>query len=233
MNAGVRVLTGAFRPLENGEVHLWKCPLDSPGSAEDFLSDEEIRRKERFGLPILRTHFANARNGLRLLAGRYLAKDPRDLRFSYAEHGKPLLEGEALHFNLSHSGGLMVAAFTFAGPLGVDIEQQAPRVHVRDIARRYFSDAECREMGEGDETEFLRNFFRLWTAKEAVMKATALGFALGLSKIRIGLDPLRVVALDWEGPGAWELHGFRPAEDYCGTLACSPGLRVACFAAES
>lgn len=180
-------------------------------------------------MPVLRTRYAIARGALRVLAGRYLEEKPGTLPFIYGEHGKPALKNRPLHFNLSHSGDLMVAAFTLDGPLGLDIEQISPRLHARDIARRYFSERERGEMETSDDKRYLRRFFRLWTAKEALMKATSLGFALELSKIEVGLDPLRVVSLDWDGPGDWTLHRVDPAEDFAGTLACRPGGEVARF----
>lgn len=223
-----------FRPLQPGEIHLWVCPLDQ-GNVADFhphLSADEIARMERFKMPVLRTRHAIARGTLRLLAGRYLHVEPATLTFAYGEHGKPILENRPLHFNLSHSADLMAVAFTLDGPLGLDIEHISPRLHARDIATRYFSARECREIETADEAAYLRGFFRLWTAKEALMKATALGFALELSKIEVGLDPLRVVSLEWDGPSDWALHRVDPAEDFAGTLAARPGGRVERFVFE-
>ncbi len=44
-----------------------------------------------------------------------------------------------------------------------------------------------------------RAFFQFWTAKEAVLKATALGLSLELSKLEIGLSPLRILAMEDAG----------------------------------
>lgn len=210
-------------PLHPGEIHLWHGSLDraelSPFLA--CLSPDETARMERFKMPFLRTRFAVARGTLRILAGKYLGVAPDELTFRYGEQGKPELEG--LHFNISHSGDRLAAAFTIDAPLGLDIEEHSPRLHARDIAGRYFSPGEREKLETSDDEEFLRRFYRLWTAKEAVMKATALGFALELSKIEIGLDPLRLVSLEWDGPCDWALHDVAPAEDCAGTLACRPG----------
>lgn len=222
---------GKFRPLRQGEIHVWRCPLDrfDPASFRPHLSGDETARMERYKLPCLRTRYAIARGALRMLAGRYLDEKAAALIFTYGEQGKPALENRPLHFNLSHSDDLMAVAFTLDGPLGLDIEHISPRLHARDIANRYFSERECAEMETGDDGEYLRRFFRFWTAKEALMKATSLGFALELSKIEVGLDPLRVVSLDWDGPDDWTLHRVEPAPDFAGTLACRPGGRLERF----
>ncbi len=223
--------TAEFRPLQPGEIHLWRCPLNEtdPADFHTYLSPDERARMDRFKMPVLRTRYAIARGALRVLAGRYLNEEPRALTFTYGVHGKPALENRPLHFNLSHSGDLMAVAFTLDGPLGLDIEHISPRLHARDIAGRYFSERERGEIEADDEAAYLRGFFRLWTAKEALMKVTALGFALELSKIDVGLDPLRVVSLDWDGPKDWTLHQVDPAEDFAGTLAARPGGCVEWF----
>ena len=57
-----------------------------------------------------RTLWIRSRGVLRALLGRYLERDPRELRFVLGPHGKPALgregmdAGEDLRFNLSHSG---------------------------------------------------------------------------------------------------------------------------------
>lgn len=216
-------------PLQAGQVDLWRCRLDraEQDTFRQVLSADEMRRRERFKMPHLQTRFTVARGALRILAGRYLDKPPESLRFLYGAQGKPLLDG--LHFNLSHSGDLMTAAFSVDGPLGIDIEEITPRLYIRDIASRYFSKRECGELETPDDTEFLHRFYRLWTAKEAVMKATALGFALELSKIEVGLFPLRLITL--EGGDAWTLREAAPAPEFAGTLACRADAEIRWFTA--
>jgi Phosphopantetheinyl transferase len=215
--------------LPSGEVHVWIRTLDdvSPEDCRQWLAPDERARMERFKVPLLQTRFAVARGTLRFLAGHYLGVSPESLVFRYGAQGKPELDG--LHFNLSHSGRRMAVAFAVDGPLGLDIEEISPRLRARDIAERYFSARERTMLDTGSEEEYLRRFYRLWTAKEAVMKATGLGFALPLANIEIGLDPLRLVSLRWEGPCDWDLQEVAPGADCAGTLACRPGSVVKRF----
>jgi 4'-phosphopantetheinyl transferase len=226
LSASISIEAAPLPPLSPGEVHLWRQTLDEtdPVPYQGWLSPDEVARMARFKMPFLRTRFAVARGTLRCLAGRYLEVSPEKLTFRYGAHGKPELDG--LHFNISHSGGRLAVAFGCDGPLGLDIEQISPRLHARDIAGRYFSAREREELDTADDAEYLRRFYRLWTAKEAVMKATALGFALELANIEIGLNPLRLVSLNWDGPRDWELRDVAPGEDCAGTLACRPGCTV-------
>jgi 4'-phosphopantetheinyl transferase len=116
----------------------------------------------------------------------------------------------------------MVAVFCLNSPIGVDIEKRDPRFRAMEIAERFFCDSEREQIAKVDGCARLEAFFQIWTAKEAILKATGRGLALELTKVEVALAPLRVVALD-QGEKIhdenWHLVELRPAEEYCGTLA--------------
>lgn len=86
------------------------------------------------------------------------------------EYKKPFLQEENIYFNLSHSGELVLLA-TDTQKLGIDIEKikEAPL----GVSKKCFTD---------DELSWLYNkraneaFYKIWTAKESVMKAFGKGF---------------------------------------------------------
>lgn len=214
--------------LADGEVHVWRFGLKVSDPAlrrfREMLCETEIVRADHFRFSDLRRRFVAARGALRSILAGYLSIDPRQLTFSYGPHGKPSVRNspDSIQFNLSHSNDLMVAAVCRRGFIGVDIEKENPEFPTREIAGRYFCEREKNEIARADDRTGLRAFFQLWTAKEAVTKATALGLSLELSKVEIGLDPLRVLALEAPaGPAVpnWRLYSFRPGEGYRGTLA--------------
>ena len=82
------------------------------------------------------------------------------------------LPGLGLHASITHSGEIVGVALSAAGPLGLDVEQ----VRERDI-----SDLTRRVLGSGERSENPEDFFRYWTRKEAVVKATRDGIGVGLS----------------------------------------------------
>ncbi len=96
------------------------------------------------------------------------------------EQGKPEVKG--LHFNLSHSGDLVVCA---VGDklVGCDVELQ--REVPRSLAERFFCEREkeylSRFIGEG----YMQEFFRLWTAKESYVKMTGEGMSLAFDAFEI------------------------------------------------
>lgn len=213
--------------LPEREVHVWRFGLNVSDLAlrrfRGLLCEAEIVRAERFRLPELRRRFLAARGALRSILAGYLSMDPRQLTFSYGPYGKPSVRTpNEIQFNLSHSNDLMVLAVCGRGFVGVDIEKEDPHFPAKEIAARYFCEREKNEIARADDKTALATFFQLWTAKEAVTKATALGLSLELSKVEIGLDPLRVLSLEAPPSAAgvdWRLLSFCPAEGYRGTLA--------------
>ena len=90
--------------------------------------------------------------------------------------------------------------------MGVDVEPVDRRAPL-DIADRYFAPDERAWLFARPEAERPRGFFRLWTMKEAFIKATGKGISQGLQSFAIGFDPLGVSFPDpaREEPGPWRL----------------------------
>jgi len=105
--------------------------------------------------------------------------------------GKPRLEGA--HFNLSHSGQ-WVALAVGDSPVGVDVECLREGRPIERLARRYFTEEECRRAGDSQE-----GFLRIWTAKESRLKYLGVG-------LREALDSFSVLEAEdirtWRIPGA-------------------------------
>lgn len=92
--------------------------------------------------------------------------------------GKPYLPGGPC-FNLSHSGSKVVLAAD-ERDVGIDIEQILPPSDT--VARRVFTPREYSWLKLQDCDAA---FFRLWTGKEAIMKALGLGFQLPPERFEI------------------------------------------------
>lgn len=88
----------------------------------------------------------------------------QDLEWKYNEHGKPYLEGGP-YFSISHcKAGIAVAIDD--QPIGIDIE--TIRHANEDLVERTMNEKE--RLGMDDRT-----FTRLWTQKEAIVKAEGTG----------------------------------------------------------
>ena len=215
--------------LDEGAVHGWRCDLDTPdevvADARRVLSADELKRADRFYRVEHRNRFAVARGTLRALLGRYLDVVARSVEFEYGDKGKPSLVGgfPKLEFNVSHSGGKALYAFTFLAPIGVDIEAARPGLEAEKIARRFFSEAESRELMSLPEDAREAGFYNCWTRKEAYIKAQGDGFSLSLKRFEVTLKPgdaPRFLRIDGEEDlSRWTLATLDPGEGYTGAIA--------------
>jgi 4'-phosphopantetheinyl transferase len=93
--------------------------------------------------------------------------------------GRPSLSGCAADCSVSHSGGLVVAAASVPGRVGVDVEVLAPLpLEALDAA---FGPGEMDDiLSAGDQT---RRALEIWTGKEATLKADGRGMSLEPARI--------------------------------------------------
>lgn len=137
-----------------------------------------------------RAGFVTARGLLRTLIARYLNEEPRLLRFRYGPHGKPALEagsGESsLRFNISHSHGLCLFAFSLERDVGIDVEHIRP-FHPDDenIVRSFFSAGEAAALDALPSHLRQKTFFSFWSRKEAYLKAGGFGAAKELNSFDV------------------------------------------------
>jgi 4'-phosphopantetheinyl transferase len=168
-------------------VHVWLVDPDRASGERcrqlhALLSPDERERMERLYLARDRTTFVVAHGVLRALIGRYSFWPPADVVFETGPFGRPELPGGQLRFNISHTRGLVALAFALDAPCGVDVEEIRDDVDVELLIPTVCSDEECAALpvsGAARRTEF----FRLWSAKEAVLKGAGAGLAEGLTSL--------------------------------------------------
>jgi 4'-phosphopantetheinyl transferase len=179
--------------LAADEVHVWVANLDGYAAADLklLLARDELSRAARFHFDKDRNHFIVARAWLRKLLGAYTGVGAGELRFAYGEKGKPSLgdQRDALNFNLAHSHGMAIYAFSRARELGVDLEFIREDLSDEKIAERFFSRRELDDL-KGLPVELRRQgFFDCWTRKEAYIKARGEGLSMPLDEFDVSLTP--------------------------------------------
>ena len=213
--------------IQGAEIHLWrvslKQPIASVNSLALLLSPDEHQRADRFRRPEDRQHFIVGRAMLRQILGSYLAIAPNALQFGYEPRGKPFLANAPdLHFNLSHSHGLALYAIGRDRRIGVDLECLSRTLSdVEPLAQRFFSAKEYDHLMAQPVEQRRSAFLRLWTCKEAILKAIGTGLS-ELEQIEIPQS----VAPEFQmttGVGNaiahWSMLQFTPDPDYVGALA--------------
>ncbi len=225
------------RPPDNlsmaeNEVHIWRAALDVSAHVLDdmrrLLSQDEIGRAERFYFEKDRNHFIMARGLLRTLLGRYLHVEPAYVHFGYNAYGKPFVELPAngphmLNFNLSHSRGLALYAFTYTRHVGIDVEYMRS-VDYEQIAQHFFSPYEHAILCSLPAAARREAFFHCWTRKEAYIKARGEGLSMPLDVFDVSLKPGEPATLlscrqDPQEPARWSLQALAPAALYAGAIA--------------
>lgn len=164
-----------------------------------------------------------------MLISRYLEMFPAEIQFSYAVNGKPQLatsnaQTECLHFNLAHSGGIALYAFTRVGEVGVDVELIRPDFTTNEIAQRFFSPTEVACLNELPAELRPEAFFNCWTRKEAFIKAIGIGLSLPLNEFDVTLSPdkpAKLLRTRWDESEAsrWSLKEIDVGSDYAAALA--------------
>ncbi len=218
--------------LNTDEIHVWRVSLNmQPETIERLsrlLASDERVKAERFRFARDRNQFIIGRGLLRVLLGRYLACEPRDVRFCYSSYGKPSLDAplaaSGLQFNLSHSHQLALLAFTYARNIGVDIEYMRSDVEFEQLAERFFAPDECAVLQTLPPAQRQEAFYNCWTRKEAYIKARGEGLSIPLESFTVSLRPGEPAALlrSREHPSdvpRWSLRALAPGEQYAAALA--------------
>jgi len=209
-SVGIKNLPLHSFSLNADEVHLWQAGLDDQlaQSFELILSPDEILRANRFHFARDRNHYIVARGLLRNLLAGYLGVGGAELQFLYAEKGKPFLDENqhgAINFNLAHSHGKAIYAFSKRRELGVDLEFIRDDLADEQIAGRFFSPAEIKALHVVPAEMRKHAFFNCWTRKEAYIKARGEGLSMPLDEFDVSLTPGEPAALLMNHKDAWEV----------------------------
>ena len=216
--------------LNPDEIHVWQASLELSDSQTaallETLSPDEKMRSERYISGEAKNRFIAARGVLRNLLSRYLTKRAADIRIAYNENGRPVHaasgEKDQVIFNISHSGGKALFAFSAGIPLGIDLEIIRSDLDFVGIADRFFAPGEASALASLPEAARKDAFFLCWTRKEAFVKARGSGLHLNLNQVEVSLrpgEPPVIVRADEETSdlSGWSLHdidagnGFKAA----------------------
>jgi 4'-phosphopantetheinyl transferase len=169
---------------------------------------------------------------LRPLLAAYVGCRADELTLTRSEHGKPRLAvPPKLEFNLSHTRGGALVGISREQALGVDIETRRRSRPVLELAGRYFADSEARALSRVAAPHRQLAFLRLWSCKEAVVKALGRGIGFGLARVAFTLDVggepkhLNVIDASAGSIAEWQIVGLAPTPEHVGALAWRGPIR--------
>lgn len=146
---------------------------------------------------------------LLLLKGIQILKYPISSlkHLKYSSLNRPYFEGGP-NFNISHSGNYILCAISGNSVIGIDIEEVKP-IDIHEF-KREFAIEEIKGMMTAKDT--LHSFYRLWTQKEAFLKAIGKGLYVELNKVHI-LNH----TIEWED-NSWFLQDLNIADGYLASV---------------
>ena len=173
--------------ISHNTIDLWLGNLNSLNlehQNHNLLLDsiEQAKAKNR-GTPLLKQQYIQVHVALRLILATYVNQPPEKVKIKKQPYGKPYLtDYPELVFNLSHSGDTLIIALSTKGQMGVDIEFCKPRNNLAKLVSKCFAKEEALYWHNLPEQLKTSSFYDFWTKKEAFVKATGRGIALGLDR---------------------------------------------------
>ena len=196
-------------------------------SPETFLTLEEQAYVQSLKSPKRISEFMQTRYFLKKTLAVEVNLPLVQIQFILKGEGKPVLADEASEwdFNLSHSHDLFAIVWSQKGEVGIDIERIRESSHLVTLARRFFSPAEANLIAE--EKDLLKQshlFTRIWSAKEALVKAVGSGVFKSSGGIELDtLGKIQKLPEDFGDLKRWDLQFIETIPDYiCGVAFRSP-----------
>jgi 4'-phosphopantetheinyl transferase len=161
-----------------------------------LLDNDELVRAGHFVFERHQRQYIAAHALKRLMLTAVGGLAPQAWTFETAASGKPRVgPAGGPHFNLSHCDGLVACAASNELELGIDVEpldREAPL----EIAKGHFTPMEQGWIAATPRPEQGVAFWRVWTLKEAFIKATGRGLGQPLQGFSVAFEPLRVIFHD-------------------------------------
>jgi 4'-phosphopantetheinyl transferase len=193
---------------ESPACEVWRLSL-RPGEVIKapvwaVLSRQEQAQADRFRLAEDRVAYVAAHALLRLRLGEVVGRPVEALHFESGSFGKPALQGPGPQFNLSHCRSMVCIAVSAQGAVGVDVEplDRGDELDLVALARDVLTLAEQAQLAVAGGP-MAWTFMRLWTLKEAVVKACGEGLSRDLQSFGIELHE--------EAPILWRVSSPSPS----------------------
>jgi len=205
---------------------VFSASLDQENSYHfrELLSEAERVRSLRLQSKQIADKQIICRGILRVLLGSYLNVKPESLVFSTSKYGKPYLSNHndsQFSFNISHSGNLALFAIGNGIQIGIDVERIEENTDIKTISQLVFSPEELTTLKLSQNPT--RDFYLLWTSKEAILKATGWGFSYPSNKFSVvltkGIPSFSKIPAELTGGLNCTLTSFSPISGYLAATA--------------
>jgi 4'-phosphopantetheinyl transferase len=203
---------------------------DSLGHLEQWLDSRDRERAVRFRFAEDRARFILGRGLLRKTLGTYLQKAADSITLGYTDRDRPIFpEDETIQFNLSHTQDLVAIALTAHARVGVDLEHMEIKSDLLPLAKRILSLDDYGRFQTLSAEELPAAFFRIWTRKEAYLKARGEGISGGIQRISVSFGPEATSSVADERENSsverWRIINLPTPDNYMGCVACDDTVK--------
>ena len=93
------------------------------------------------------------------------------------------------YFNISHSDQFVVVAINSEAPLGIDIEKIDQNIDISTLASTFLTEEKSFILNSNNQ---IKNFYKIWAKKEAILKAIGTGIINGLDQYDCRLNSVQI-----------------------------------------
>lgn len=145
----------------------------------ESLSVQEKTQAKKFINATLSERYIISHGLLRYLLAFYTKSNPQTIGYRNNQYGKPFPKNNSskMQFNMSHSKDYAVYVLALDCQVGIDIEWRNNNIDVQRLSSLVLIENETTIFRKLKSSEKLNDFYKVWTKKEAILKA----FGQGLS----------------------------------------------------
>ena len=163
-----------------GSIDIWSARYSSLDLYYPFLSTlvslEEIQKAAGFKKPDDARCYILRQGMVRVILGHCIHENPEKIQVVKTKNGKPVLDPEGkfsdVRFSLSHTDEMVCLGITRNYEIGLDITKTNPHTPFSEITHYLFTPGEIRWIEHTIPEQRPKQFFRIWSLKEALLKAT-------------------------------------------------------------
>ena len=173
-------------PITGDQLHIWSARYSDLDRyypvLSDLISAQEVTRAAGFKKSRDAQNYILRKGMVRAVLGQYLQNEPQAVRFLHEENGKPNLDPEGdvhdIRFSLSHTDEMVCLGISKKSRIGLDIVKSDSRYPFLATAQYLFTPGESQWITQTPSHEQHIRFFRIWSLKEALLKAMGGGVGM-------------------------------------------------------
>jgi len=216
-------IKGPGNPQLNNTCHIWSInvreSIPDLDALKAFLTLEETDKAKKFHFQKDRDNYIVRRAHLRILLSKYIGVPAETIVFTTGSNKRPVLDSKFTDvpvFNLSHTDNVILIAVS-DHDIGVDIERVNPDFDYSEILESNFTNDEINSIMTSNAPAEV--FYRIWTRKEAILKACSKGISNDLKSIQC-LHDIELICKNLIQE-SWFVSTFNINNQYVGSAASS------------